>query len=213
MNLDLTLALSDEDIAPFEPDGIVKALVFYQNPAAARRAISSLRRIARGTEGEGRLLYTIWQFDFLADPSLMRIALWESGDVDIIILALSSPQHLPPLPSDWLNHWAHTGDSRPMALGVIMEPAAPACGPDSVALTQFQEAARLANIDFFAWGGGQEAGTSLGSDMPLTRNPQQMGLPLRAAAPRRNQARTPNPPLSAMTSLGGNSILKVSVQQ
>ena len=150
----MQLVLSHPLMQPFQPGRDLKVLVACENFGAGQAAIELLGRLARGSEADGRLIYSSWNFEVLTIPSLRRLAANEAAAAGMIMVAARAEPPLPESIVEWMSLWLAANDNHSRALVALLDADADASisPATSRALVQLKKAAALGRMDFFAKG-------------------------------------------------------------
>lgn len=112
----MKLILQGTDDELFDPATDLRVLVAYSNVAFALRAKTLLARIAQRADQLGRMVFSLWDFNSLAEPVLSPIATEEALGVDIILVAAPEGKVLPKGVRDWMARWLRAKKDFPQAL-------------------------------------------------------------------------------------------------
>jgi hypothetical protein len=154
----MELVLKHPDQGPIEPTKDLVAIVVCEDPLTAPRACGLLKRVARQTGAQGRLIYSWWTFGVLASASLRQLAASESAAADMVIIAAREGPALPETVKDWISLWLATGEYHPRsrALVALLEPDKKHNGSSGGVLSDLKQLAEADGVDFFA--NGEEVG-------------------------------------------------------
>ena len=161
----MKLVLNEPGMKPFEPARDLKVLVACENPAAAAQACDVLERIGRSIEADGRLIYSWWNFEVLAVPSLKQLAGAEAAEADLMILAAQDGSKVPREIMDWFHSQLATGTCRCRALVALLDSTGIRKTASLETLAQLKKIAKLWRIDFFAKGSEEELEAGLAQRM------------------------------------------------
>jgi len=130
---------------------IPKILLLYDEKGFVNSAMELMRIAARKVHAANSVCCASWDFDFVAEPLLMKFATREAGAADMVIVVLRSGDALPRPVKGWLRLWVLT---HPWAfvgsVGTTWEPFDYA--PASID-SQVEKIGELGNMDILAVGG------------------------------------------------------------
>jgi len=152
----MKLALNEPGMKPFDSARDLKVFVACENPAAAAQACDALERIGRNIEADGRLIYSWWNFEVLAIPSLKQLAGAEAAEADLMIIAARDGSKVPKQIIDWFNLQLATGTCRCRALVALLDSNGIEKAAALETLAQLKKIAKLWRLDFFAKGAVEE---------------------------------------------------------
>ena len=115
----MKVILDGPDNEPFDPAKDLRVFVAYLNAPFAHRAKATLERIGQDASEQGRLVYTMWDFNSLAEPMLSGIASGEALAADIIVFAAPEAKCLPKGVRDWIADWLLRKKDFPQALVAV----------------------------------------------------------------------------------------------
>lgn len=111
-------AIATQEKCSFEMT--LKAAVIYDDFDFAARATALLERVAIRADEAMKWDVKPWRLDVLKSSSLANVALGETTDADLIVIALRQTHSLPDELIGWLENWAlkrQTVDTAVMVLG------------------------------------------------------------------------------------------------
>jgi hypothetical protein len=129
---------------------MLQVIIAYHDLGAGRLAMDVMAEIGKGLEDEIEFQPVSWSFDLLADMDWGEAAARDAAKVDILIIAMISPDPVPPA----VRRWAEATISRKRGSAVpVVALFGPEKNPDgavSSRLETVQAAAQRAGLDFFA---------------------------------------------------------------
>ena len=144
----------------------LKAAVIYDDFDFAARSAALLERA--GIRSDDAIQWDVkpWRLDLLRPSSLAEVALAETADTDLVVVALSKTHLLPETLLDWLGRWAEGRQVRDAALLVLCPEET--AGPQSSS-GRLQEFAAWHGLMFLEQRHGSDDGDSLGLLHQLSR--------------------------------------------
>lgn len=187
----MKLILDGTDNEVFDPATDLRVLVAYPNAAFALRAKAMLARVAQDAGKFGRLIYSLWDFNSLAEPVLQPIAAEEALAADIVLFAAPEGKALPKGVREWIARWLVTKNELPQAMVASLH-TDPATAPNPpVVLTYLARVAKYGGMNFFAGGGEAKPPVNLAkfrAELAETAGPVGMKNPPSLTASRKEDS-------------------------
>jgi hypothetical protein len=139
----------------------VRVVVACADFAAGRRAEVVLERVNQHFAGQGRLICSLWSFDFLAESVFRQQAAAEALGADIVVIAAHGEADFSEVIKDWVSLWVSQKEDRPKTLVCAFDWSRGATPGLKRIASQLKQVAQLGNMDFFSNREDQEMGTTL----------------------------------------------------
>lgn len=109
MDLHLKSELSKPEGDVVTSSEALRVLLLYEESGFVNSIMELLRVAASKVSDDTSLFCAIWDFDFVAEPLLMKVAAREACAADMVILVLRAGASVPKSVNDWLHlwFWAH----------------------------------------------------------------------------------------------------------
>ena len=128
----------------------LRVVIAYNDVAAGQRAMRVLAALGKGFGDDIQFQPLPWSFDLLADLDWREVAASEAVRADILILATSSANPLPPAVGRWAAEAIHQKRGTSAAVIALFGPEENPEAAGSSRLEAIQVAAQQAGLDFFA---------------------------------------------------------------
>lgn len=96
-----------------------KIVIAYEDYEAGTRARKMIERLASQLGSEFKTVSDDWKFEMIGDFRLMSHAVQAAAEADMVILAVSEAEELPPYVKQWFEQWAAFKRPDPTALVVL----------------------------------------------------------------------------------------------
>ena len=128
----------------------LRVVIASNDIAAGKRAMRVLGDLGKGLGDELEFQPIPWSFDFLADVDWREVAASDAANADILIIATSSANPLPPDVGGWAQAAISRKQGTLAAVVALFGPEENPDGAGSSRLEAIQTAAQRAGLDFFA---------------------------------------------------------------
>lgn len=137
---------------PDSPDvkSALQVVIAYEDIQAGKHAMHVLTTLARGSGDEIELKPLPWSFDLLADADGRKAATSDAAKSDILMIATSGPNPLPPSIGQWAESAIEQKRGTATAVVALFGPAENPDSAGSSRLEAIHAAARRAGLAFFA---------------------------------------------------------------
>lgn len=163
MELILKPALSGREIGLARPEAL-KIIVLYQEMGFVGTVVESLRVAGHRIHFPGKLFCALWNFDFVAEPLLSRIAAREGLAADMVLIALRSSEQLPVGVKHWLKIWSCKRE-RVLPKAEVSHAFGQICGCSPSQVARTEQIGHLGNIDLLIVAGAASDETTLISEI------------------------------------------------
>lgn len=153
MDLILKSALStgDKDVVP--PGKSVNVLLLYEERGFVNSTMELLREAAAKVHQDISMVCAIWDFDFVTEPLLTKVASREASAANMVVVVLRSGEGLPDSVKGWLNLWLWAHPSAFAEPGVLFSNWQYFdCAPTTID-SQLENAGEFGDIQLFTLGG------------------------------------------------------------
>jgi hypothetical protein len=140
----------DEDADARDLNHPLRIVIAYNEVPAGKRAMRVMSDLARGLGEAVEFQPLPWSFDLLADTDWAKVAGDDAVNADILIIATSSADPLPPAVGRWAEAAISRKQGTAAAVVALLGPEEQPDGHDSARLAAIRAAARQAGLDFFA---------------------------------------------------------------
>jgi hypothetical protein len=142
----------------------LNVVILYEDFGTGLRAKRSLDLLPNRLSAKAPWSTKLWRIELLADPVLGEQAAIEAAAADVIILSLHGRSGLPNEVRKWLSGWLAHKESRPYALGVLLDSREGAKGGDNQVIAALKRVAADAGADLF-YGFAEAPGEELDTTM------------------------------------------------
>ncbi len=146
----MKVIIEGRDNVLFDAANDLRVVVAHLNSAFALRTHAVLERMGREAGGSGRLICSLWDFNSLAEPALSPMAVAETQQANLVVIATQEGAALPREVCLWIIKSLVTKPGHPRALIAILDfdLAQPETHP--VVRPYLQIVARYGELSFFA---------------------------------------------------------------
>ena len=127
----------------------LRVVIAYHDLAAGKRAMRVMTDLGKTFGEDIRFEALPWSFDLLADADWRAVASSDAVRADILIIATSDAQPLPPAIGRWAEEAIRRKQGTAAAVVALFGPEGNPDGPGSARLAAIQTAAQHAGLDFF----------------------------------------------------------------
>lgn len=167
--------------ADFQPaDHQLRVVIAYNEITAGKRAMRVMTDLGRQLGEDINFLPFPWSFDLLSDTDWGEVAAGDAVRADILIIATSSTNPLPPAVGRWTASAISRKQGTAAAVIALFGPEENPDGADSSRLEIIQSAAREAGLAFFAPGSRHDCDRPSG---PQSRSQTEPAKSARWSAP------------------------------
>ena len=145
----MVLTLNNPDLVPFDNAEDLNVVVAYEDWPAAVRARELLRRVGRQCGESGRLIYSMWKFHVLAEPTLRAMAAAEVTSADIVVFSAKDGPNLPNHVKKWINRWLPTKGGRRTAMVALLKSGEPQTWSAGGIQSYLEEVAKAGHMELF----------------------------------------------------------------
>lgn len=128
----------------------LRVVIAYDDLAAGKRAMRVMTDLGKNFGEDIQFEAIPWRFDLLADVDWRAVAASDAVRADILTIATSDAQPLPPAIGRWAEDAIDHKRGTAAAVVALFGPEGNPDGADSARLAAIQTAAQRAGLDFFA---------------------------------------------------------------
>lgn len=128
----------------------LQVVIAYEDIQAGKHAMHVLTTLAKGLGDEIELKPLPWSFDLMADADWLTAATSDAAKADILIIATSGPNPLPPSIGRWAESAIERKRGTATAVVALFGPVENPDGSGSARLEAIHAAALRAGLAFFA---------------------------------------------------------------
>lgn len=138
------------DTASQDRNPPLRVVIAYDDLAAGKHAMRVMTSLGKNFGDDIQFEPLPWSFDLLADVDWRAVAASDAVNADILIIATSDAQPLPPAIGRWAEDAIHRKQGTAAAVVALFGPEGNPDGAGSARLAAIQAAAQQAGLDFFA---------------------------------------------------------------
>lgn len=128
----------------------LRVVIAYRDLPAGKRAMHVMSGLGKGLGDEIEFQPVPWSFELLADRDWSEVATRDAINADILIVATSSANALPPAVARWVESTINQKQGTAAAVIALFGSEANPDEVDTSRVDAIQTAARQAGLDFFA---------------------------------------------------------------
>lgn len=127
----------------------LNVVIVYEDFAAGKHAQETYDYLVHHLENDFEFNNQMWKFDILGNPKMRQLAVKDTAASDLILVSTHGVGELPPEAKSWINEWLEDKGSAKALVALVDKPKD--IFDEGTAIRSFlQEAARRADVDFFA---------------------------------------------------------------
>lgn len=147
----------------------LRFVIAYDELPAALRAMNIIADIDRRAAGETKWCPLLWKFDALKRPACLPLATRDAVKADLIMISTNAPHGIPPAVEAWIKSSFEQKRGDQAAVVALFGPSNHLDQPGSARLELVRQAAKAANLDFFAPFSNPESPLEPGIEICLSR--------------------------------------------
>lgn len=135
-----------------EAEPILSVVVAYEDFAAGKRAMQIYNRLLHQFVHEYKFKINLWKFDFLRTPKLLKMAVAEAAEADVVFVSAHADGALSEEAKTWLRRWVSRKKNSSTTLVALLEGSNASTVEGSAIRAYLRRVAEKAGLNFFCHG-------------------------------------------------------------